>query len=263
MKRSTLRNSLLVLLLLSTVLACKTKKTIVKTPDVAVVPETNRKKAENLVLLKGKDIPFNTVSMKGKVSLDMNGNVNNVNITIRIQKDQKIWASITAIAGIEVARALITPDSVLLRNNLQSLAVKKPFSYLNSFTNKQVTFKMLQSILTGNTIAEFTNDQAELTANAGVFTASGAQGELAFRVLFNTLLKTGELNMNEVKAAKALKVVYSDYQQVTDALFPSVIKINSVSGTKKTNLAFDFSKIERNVQLDYPFTLPKRFEIIN
>lgn len=122
---------------------------------------------------------------------------------------------------------------------------------------------MLQAILTGNTIAEFTNDQAELNSNAGVFTASGTQGELAFRVLFNTLLKTGELNMNEVRAAKALKVVYSDYQQVTDALFPSVIKINSLSGTKKTNLAFDFSKIERNVQLDYPFTLPKRFEIIN
>ncbi|RAJ33420.1 DUF4292 domain-containing protein [Pedobacter cryoconitis] len=263
MRRSTLRNSLLVLLLLSTVLACKTKKVIVKTPDTAVVPVANRKKAENLVLLKGKDIPFNTLAMKGKVNLDMNGNVNNVNITIRIQKDQKIWASVTAIAGIEVARALITPDSVLLRNNLQSLAVKKPFSYLNSFTNKQVTFKMLQAILTGNTIAEFTNDQAELNSSGGVFTASGTQGELAFRVLFNTLLKTGELNMNEVRAAKALKVVYSDYQQVTDALFPSVIKINSVSGAKKTNLAFDFSKIERNVQLDYPFTLPKRFEIIN
>lgn len=263
MRKSTLRNSLLILLLLSTAMACKTKKAIVKTPDVPVVPVANRKKAENLVLLKAKDIPFNTLSMKGKVSLDMNGNVNNVNITIRIQKDQKIWASITAIAGIEVARALITPDSVLLRNNLQSLAVKKPFSYLNSFTNKQVTFKMLQAILTGNTIAEFTNDQAELNSNGGVFTASGTQGELAFRVLFNTLMKTGELNMNEVRAAKALKVVYSDYQQVTDALFPSVIKINSLSGIKKTNLAFDFSKIERNVQLDYPFTLPKRFEIIN
>ncbi|PIH00850.1 hypothetical protein CS542_03565 [Pedobacter sp. IW39] len=38
--------------------------------------------------------------------------------------------------------------------------------------------------------------------NAGVFTASGTQ-ELAFRVLFNTLLKTGELNMNEVRQQSA------------------------------------------------------------
>jgi hypothetical protein len=262
MRKSTLQNSLLILLLFSTVVACKTKKSIVKAPDTAVAV-ANNKKAENLSLLKGKDIPFNTLALKGKVSLDMNGNVNNVSMTIRIQKDQKIWASVTAIAGIEVARALITPDSVFLRNNLQSVGVKKPFSYLNSFTSKQVTFKMLQSILSGNTIAEFTNDQAALNSDAGVFTARGTQGELAFSVLFNTLLKTSELNMNEVRAGKSLKVVYSDYQQVADALFPSVVKINSMSGTKKTNLAFDFSKIERNVQLDFPFTLPKRFEIIN
>ncbi|MBB6501491.1 DUF4292 domain-containing protein [Pedobacter cryoconitis] len=263
MKKNISRNSLLILVLLSTVMACKTKKTIVKTPDLTAVPVTNVRKAENLRMLRAKDIPFNTLSMKGKVSLDINGSVNNVNMTIRIQKDQKIWASVTAIAGIEVARALITPDSVFLRNNLQSVGVKKPFSYLNSFTSKQVTFKMLQSILSGNTIAEFTNDQATLDADSGVFTAKGVQGELAFRVLFNTLQKTAELNMNEVKAGKSLKVVYSDYQQVTDALFPSVMKINSMSGTKKTNLAFDFSKIERNVQLDFPFTLPKRFELIN
>jgi len=263
MKKNISRNSLMVLLLLSTVMACKTKKAIVKTPDLTAVSVSNARKTENLVMLRAKDIPFNTLSMKGKVSLDINGNVNNVNMTIRIQKDQKIWASVTAIAGIEVARALITPDSVFLRNNLQSVGVKKPFNYLNSFTSKQVTFKMLQSILSGNTIAEFTNDQATLDADSGIFTAKGVQGELAFRVLFNTLLKTAELNMNEVKAGKSLKVVYSDYQQVTDALFPSVMKINSMSGTKKTNLAFDFSKIERNVQLDFPFTLPKRFEIIN
>lgn len=263
MRKSTLRNSLLILLLLSTAIACKTKKTIVKTPDVAVTPVVNNKKAENLLLLKKKDMPFNTLALKGKVSLDMNGNVNNVSMTIRIQKDQKIWASVTAIAGIEVARALITPDSVFLRNNLQSVGVKKPFSYLNSFTSRHVTFKMLQAILSGNTIAEFTSDQATLDADKGIFTAQGTQGELAFRVLFNTLLKTSELNMNEAGAGKSLKVIYSGYQQVGDALFPSVVKINSMSGTKKTNLAFDFSKIERNVQLDFPFTLPKRFEIIN
>ncbi|KIO78661.1 hypothetical protein TH53_02665 [Pedobacter lusitanus] len=263
MRKSTLRNNLLVLLLLSTVMACKAKKNLVKAPDVRPLPVVNNHMAENLLLLKGKDIPFNTLSLKGKVSLEMNGNVNNVSMTIRIQKDQKIWASVTAIAGIEVARALITPDSVLLRNNLQSVGVKKPFSYLNNFTSKQVTFKTLQSILSGNTVAEFTNDPDALDSDTGVFKIKGAQGELAYQVLFNTLLKTSELSMNEVKAGKSLKVAYSDYQQVTDALFPSVVRINAVSGVKITNLAFDFSKIERNVQLDFPFTLPKRFEIIN
>lgn len=262
MKKNTL-NSLLLILLISTVMACKTKKVVVKAPTVAEVSPVNNKKIENLKLLKEKDLPFNTLSLKGKVNLDMNGNENNVNVTIRIKKDEKIWVSITAIAGIEVARALITPDSVQVRNNLQSLAVKKPFSYLNTFTSKQVTFKMLQSVVSGNTIEDFMNPSSALDLAEGKFTLHGDKGSLAYQVLFNTLLKPAELNLNDVKAGQALKVVYGDYQEVTGARYPSVLKINSVSGKKKTNLTFDFSKIERNVQLDFPFTVPKRFEIIN
>lgn len=262
MKRNIL-NSVLLLILLGTAMGCKTKKAVVVAPTVPVAPVVTDKKAENLALLKGKDLPYTTLSLKGKVSLDMNGNENNLSVNIRMKKDEKIWVSITAIAGIEVARALITPDSVLVRNNLQSVSVKKPFSYLNKFANKQITFKMLQAIFAGNTLAELMTDQSALESNAGIFTLSGSKGDLGYRALFNTLLKTAELNLNDVKAGQAVKVMYSDYQQVTTALFPSVIRINALSGRKKTNLSFDFSKIERNVPVDFPFTVPKRFETIN
>lgn len=263
MKRNTL-NNLLIIALLTLMVACKTKKAVVVVPPAAKAPVVvNDKKAENLKLLKSKDVPFNTLSLKGKVNVNMNGNAQDANITIRIKKDEKIWVSITAFAGIEVARALITPDSVLVRNNIQALSVKKPFSYLNTFTSKQITFKMLQSVITGNTIADFNNDQSALDMNAGLFVLSGNKADLAYKIFFNSLLKSSEVDLNDVKAGQALKVTYSDYQQVIDGLYPSVLTINSISGKKKTNLTFDFSKIERNTTLDFPFTVPKRFELIN
>lgn len=263
MKRNIL-SSLPIVLLLFTVTACKTKKAIVNVPVTAVEkPAADNKRAENLRMLTSKDVPFNTLSMKGKVSLDMDGNVNNVKVNIRIKRDEKIWVSITAIAGIEVARALITPDSVLVRNNLQSVAIRKPFSYLTRFTSKQVTFRMLQSVLAGNTIPELITDQSLLELTGGVFNLSGNKGDLAYRTVFNTLFKTSELTMNDVKAAQAFKVVYSDYQKLSDVLIPSAMTINALSGKKRTNITFDFSGIERNVVLDFPFTVPNRFEIIN
>ncbi len=262
MRRNTL-NSLLLIAALTAVTGCKTKKAIVPAPPVVTAPVVNNKKLENLKLLKAKDMPFNTLSLKGKVNLDLDGNENNVSMNIRIQKDEKIWISITAIAGIEVARVMVTPDSLIVRNNIQSVAIKKPFSYIYKFTSKQVTFKMLQSVISGNTISDFANEESGLELNGGVFTLNGDKGDLGYTILFNTLLKTSELNLNDVKAGQALKVTYSDYQEVTGTLFPSVMKINSISGKKKTNISFDFSKIERNVQLDFPFTVPKRFEIIN
>jgi len=263
MKRNII-NSLLAGLAVTTILSCKAKKAVINSPAVAVeTPALDNKRAENIKLLKGKDVPFNTLSMKGKVNLDFDGNVRNVTATIRIKRDEKIWVSITAIAGIEVARALITPDSVLVRNNIQSLATRKPFAYLNRFASKQITFKMLQSILSGNTVGDFMTDKAALELVDGVFTLTGNNGDLNYRNTFNTLLKTAKIDMLDAKAGQSLLVVYSDYQQLTDVLIPSVMKINALSGKKKTNIAFDFSKIERNVPLDFPFTVPNRFEIIN
>jgi len=264
MRRNTL-NSLLVLSLLLIAAGCKSKKAIVKAPPVAetAAPVLNTKKLENLKTLKSKDLPFTTLSLKGRVNMEIEGKEQGISVNIRVKKDEMIWISMTAIAGIEVARALITPDSLIVRNNLQSLAIKKPFSYIYKFTSKQVTFKMLQSVLTGNTIDELMTERSEVNLNGGIFTLSGDKTGLGYRVLFNTLLKTAELNLNDARAGQALKVVYSDYQDVTGALFPSVTKINSVSGTKKTNIAFDFNKIERNLPLEFPFTVPKRFELIN
>jgi len=58
-------------------------------------------------------------------------------------------------------------------------------------------------------------------------------------------------------------VVYGSYQKVNEYLFPTTLKINSMSGTRRVNLDFDFSKVESNVPVDMSFTVPKRFELIN
>lgn len=257
------KNYWLLLLVFTTLTACKTKKQLVKVPDEGTKVPVNKLKEENLRMLRSKDIPFNTLSMRGKATLDMNGNSNQVTMTVRIQKNEKIWVSLTAIAGIEVARALITPDSILVRNNIQAVGIRKPFSYLYRFSTAQLNFNMLQSVLTGNTIAELMLPEVDLQSDAGVFKLDGRQAGLGYSILFNTLFKPGELLLNDVKAGQAMKVVYSEYQQVTDAVLPTVLRINSQSGNKKTNISLDFTKIDRNVQLDFPFSLPKRFEIIN
>ena len=263
--RRTVRNTLILLALLPLANACKSKKAIVA-PPAAAKTETVvvNKNAENIKLLSSKNIVFNTLSLKGKAELDMGGNSNSVTVNVRIQRDQKIWMSITALLGIEVARAVITPDSIMVLNRLQSTYIRKPFSYVYRYTSKQVTFQMLQDILTGNTISTLLTPEAKLELNnQGVWRLSGNQAQLGYDVLFNTFQKSSEVNLNDVRAAQALKVVYGSYQKVNEYLFPTTLKINSMSGTRRVNLDFDFSKVESNVPVDMSFTVPKRFELIN
>lgn len=261
MKRN-IWNSLWFVGMISLTAACKTKKMAVVAPPVVKTELVSDKKADNLKLLAGNDLSFRTLSLKGKANLDVNGSANNVGMTIRMEKDKVIWVSVTSIIG-EVARVLITPDSIKVRNNFQSVYLQKPFRYIHTFTSNQVDFKLLQAILSGNTVEKFMTLKSDLEQQNGVWVVKGRQEQLNYQMLFNTLLKVAETNLNDVNSGQALKVVYGDYQKVLEELSPSSMKISSMSGTKKINVNLDFSKIERNVPLEFPFSVPKKYEVIN
>lgn len=262
--RRAISSKWLLVLLIFTVVACKPKKQLVKNNNApAPVEVTDNKKAENLNLLKSKDVNFNTLSIKAKADLDFAGSKNDVSMNIRMERDKRIWVSITAIFGIEVARALITPDSIKVRNNLQSTYLAKPFSYAYRYTSRNVNFKMLQAIFAGNTIPDFLTELSDLDEQNGAFLISGAEGTLDFKVLFNDLMKVSENNLNDLQSGQALKVAYGGYQQVNDGLFPSTMSINSMAGTKKVTIEMDYQRIERNLQLDFPFSIPKNYELVN
>ncbi|MES2828191.1 MAG: DUF4292 domain-containing protein [Bacteroidota bacterium] len=264
MRRRISNNWLLVLFIVAVAGSCKPKKQLVKAPDaVPPVSVEANKKAENLALLKSKDVNFNTLAIKAKANLDFAGNKNGVTMNIRMERGKQIWVSITAVIGIEVARAVITPDSIKVRNNLQSTYLKKPFSYAYRYTSRNVNFKMLEAIFAGNTIPDFLTPLSDVTAQNGTWAVSGEEGTLAFKVLFNTLMKVAENNLNDLKSGQALKVTYGPYQQVNDGLFPSSLSINSMAGTKRVTIDMDYQKIDRNVALDFPFSVPKNYELVN
>lgn len=246
--------------------ACSPKKQIVKAPEATKDTSSTVKnsKLEQLQQLKQKDLPFNTLSLKGKANLNIDGNENNVTLNIRIKNGEKIWFSVSALGGaIEAARGFITPDSIQIMNKLQRTILKKPISYIYDFTNSQVNYTWLQSILSGNTIQDLIKEKSDLTQENGVWTVKGQDNGLVYQVLFNTLLKSEVLNLNDAAAGQALKVNYADYTPLNNALFPSKFKINSLAGPKKINVSIDFVKIEANVPVEFPFTVPRNYELIH
>ncbi|MNL21703.1 hypothetical protein D3C87_1430060 [compost metagenome] len=151
-----------------------------------------------------------------------------------------------------------------MRNNFQSVYLKKPFSYLHRYANKQLSFDWLESILSGNTIADFVNEKATINVNNGLWMLEGEKETLAFKVFFDALLKVSENNINDIKAGQALKVVYAGaYHEINGALLPKGATISSRVGGKNVNIELEYSSIERNVNLEFPFTVPGRYEVLN
>lgn len=262
MRKNILNSAILGLALLS-LFSCRPKKEIVKAPQAAQDVAIADKKSENLTMLRSKDLAFNTLSLKGKAQLSVDGQENGVTLNVRIKKDEKIWFNITALGGaLEVARGLITPDSLLLMNRQQRSVLRKPFAYIYDYTNKQVNFGWLQSILTGNTMNEFMVEKSSLKVENGVWILNGTEQSLAYSVLFNTLLKPSELNLNDAAEAQALKVNYDKYTPLNNGLFPLDLKIKSAVSNKEINIAVEFIKTDVNVPVEFPFTIPKGFDII-
>ena len=71
---------------------------------------------------------------------------------LRVQKDSVIWISITPLFGIEMARVMITQDSVMLMNRVKAEYFKGDFAYINKMFNVELDFEMLQALLVGNSI---------------------------------------------------------------------------------------------------------------
>lgn len=257
MKKNTLsRIALLSCLVL--LFACKTKKDAA--PPVTTKPAPVSSKAASVNAINENEFRFKTLSAKGKIDFKFNNSSNGASLNLRIRNKEIIWLSITAIAGIEVARAMITPDSIKVINRLQGEYFSKPFSFVNQFSNKTVDFATLQNLLTGNPVQGSVSETSEINVR-GAETVVETTGEgIIYKLIFNKGFKLTENNLSDSKGQQ-LRASYSDFHASAGSGLPYSVSILSSSGNKKIHLDLKYSSVSVNEQVDFPFSVPKRFTV--
>lgn len=276
MKRNILNNSAALIVILLLLGSCKAKKQVVSTPEPPVpaanaaapenpAPATNNDngKNEKLTAIKNTVAVFNTLSIKAKADLNIANKSNDVSMNIRIKNGEAIWVSVTALAGLEVARALITPDSVKVLNRLDNVYIQKPFSYIYEFTNDNITFKTLQSILIGNLIAEFVTDSTELEIRGTNAQLQNTLGTMLYKVQTNEQNKVIQSDLSDESANQSLIVEYGEFLPLSQQQIPQSVMMKSAVKNKNISLSLKFSKVDIDVPVDLPFRVPERFLIKN
>lgn len=267
MKRNILSNTVYVLVLLFALTSCKAKKVILPVPEVPASPvvpaEPDNTRKNKLNSINEADMVFNTLAVKAKAVLSINDKSNDVNMNFRIKNNEVIWVSVTALAGLEVARALITPDSVKILNRLDNVYIKKPFSYIYEFTNEQINFRTLQSILIGNTVPEFITDSTELNMESDEAKLRSILGGLTYNLRVSSQNKVVFMNLNDQVAKQELNANYSDFILVNQEQIPHAVLMDSKVKTKKFLLDLKFLKVDLDGPLELPFRVPERFLIKN
>ena len=97
---------------------------------------------------------FEWLGLKVSADLDDGEKKTSFKANIRVKKDSIIWVSISPALGVEVARLVITPDSLKLLSKVpgDKYYYLGDFSMLTEMAQTDIDFEMVQNLLVGNAI---------------------------------------------------------------------------------------------------------------
>ncbi|MBI2280912.1 MAG: DUF4292 domain-containing protein [Bacteroidetes bacterium] len=149
---SRLNNFLWLFSLLFLFFSCKAPKEVVK-EKVKLEHFSTKELLERLEL---NEFKFETLSTKADITFT-DEKETSFKANLRIRKDSAIWMSITPALGIEMARVLITKDSVLFMDRIHNKYFVGDFAFINKTFDVDMDYSMLEALLVGNSM-EFEKD---------------------------------------------------------------------------------------------------------
>ncbi|WP_140938574.1 DUF4292 domain-containing protein [Sphingobacterium lumbrici] len=246
-------------LCLTILFACGTKKKITKVDKSRA--ETKIVSNTNYTL---NNLDFHTFAGKAKTKVVFGDSNQDVTLNIRVQRDRTIWISVTALLGIEVARVLITPDSVKILNKLQGEYIVKPFNYIYRYVTEGVTFSTLQDLLLANVSMPLLKTESLTVASSeDEVQLIGVKDNLAFHYSLNQNDRPKVFRLNMIGSHGNLEAVYGRFVSIEGYEFPQTQQLKLNAQTVKLDALLEYDKVEFNQSIETPFTAPARYKVIN
>lgn len=236
--------------------SCGSKKKV-------VTPEAPEEKISVVNSVTLNNIDYSTFSGKAKAKVKFEDGQHSVNINMRIKKDEQIWMSITAVLGIEVARVLITPDRIQIMNRLHGEFIDKPFDYIYTYTSEVLTFASFQDMLIANVSTELLRSaDVDVAKSDTDIKVMGKNEDLLFYYTLTPENKPQVLQIVQSVTQESLKTQYLQYTDFSGYTFPKIFQIVFDSQNKPVEALLEYSQIQFNEVLEFPFSVPSRYKRI-
>jgi hypothetical protein len=264
---------LLMVLMVSGFISCQSNRNLIKGPI----------KDEGEGYLFGKlqenQFKFNTFSAKFNIEYLVKRKPFEFKGQVNIVKDSAIWVIFTQDLGIEMARMLITLDSVKFLDRINKKYFVGDYDFVNNFLKTNVDFGVLQSIILGNDFeyydsavfkASIDNKQYKLTTTGRQKLKKHVRNlSDAERVFFQSIwLDPQSFKINQIKLkeltrnSKKLTASYAEFENVEGQLFPFKI-VYEVEADVPVKVKVDYSKIQLNGPVNFPFKIPEKYSPVN
>ncbi|HEY0030364.1 MAG TPA: DUF4292 domain-containing protein [Bacteroidia bacterium] len=261
------------------IISCKTRKKITLNNGKCILDFKNARTLSSN--LKAKEFKFDRLNGKLSADTEIDSSTSSFTITLRMKKDSVIWMSLSKL-GIEGARLLITKDSVkFFKRPLGDDKGKffvGDYTYISKIANTDLDFEMLQSLLVGNSVEFYDEDEK---IKPGINDCQYTLGTIRKNRLRKVMEKGKELRepaqsiylipetfkisrilFYEFNPDRSFDARYSEYAEKEGGqLFP--MKMNyTIKASKTVKMDLAYTKITLNEEQTFPFKIPDNYERI-
>lgn len=239
------------------------------------------------------ELVYNSLySKKLDVSIDQNGKKNNLKAALKIERDSFIWMSLTAPLGIEIARILLTQDSVKFIDSYNKKYFFTDYRFFNDKFDIKIGFDCFQNLLTnvyfnlencGKTASNNTKFKLEKTSSDYVL--SNIQQKALNRKIKKFLKKKRKnkdytlilqkihidpvlyrplkISLEDLEDEMGVSVKYADFKSFNEKIFPETIEFDIALNDLKIKLDLKIQKVEFDVKVVPNFRLSSKYEPIS
>ena len=226
--------------------------------------------------LKENEFKFNTFYTKAAVSFNDGEKKTSFKTHLRIKKDSAIWMSITPLLGIEMARVLITQDTVKFLNRSSKEYFIGNFDYLNKLFGADIDYQMLEALLIGNSLDFEENNKvhSRVDRKKNLYFLSTEKKRKVKKELEKNKdkikkqaqvfwldpvnFKIKELLLSSPETNRSLVGSYSDYKEVETQLIPHNLYLTLESKTT-SNIELKYNKVSIGKSLTFPFKISSKY----
>jgi hypothetical protein len=215
--------------------------------------------------IKINEIDFEYFQSKAKIDYDDGTNQFSSPMTIRIRRDSVIWISVNPALGIEVVRALITPDSIFVIDKIHKDFYAVGLNYVKQNFGVELNFKMIQSALLGNLIEPMTfNDSLSKLGDFVILRQRKAKLDLLNHISI-TSKKIESVILTDKVTKNNLTIKYTDFAPLDSFIFAnnSQVLANYLTknGMMKSNVIINHQRVDiKDKQLRFPFNIKSKYD---
>ncbi len=265
-------------ILLLTLASCRTRKAPPPVAKTDIRPLQDKSVAELLNRLDSSAFNPSWINAKASVTTIQEGSETSFNISLRAKRDSIIWISISPLLGIEVARVIITSDSVKFLDRLHNQYQVNTFETINKLLQLKVNFEIVQALMFGNFFAYKKNENRFNSVyledkyyilsslNKKKLKRALEEKDLNKPVIQDVYINSAyyrifKMSVEDQKIGKSLLTEYEDFRETEAGQFPFK-SITKITAEKDFEIQIEFGKLSVGQEQEFPFTVPSNYERI-